>query len=195
MQLVNVSDLNQYLYCPRRLWYLQFQATQGRNYQRVEGVSKHERKSSRGGWINELYLESDRLGLKGKIDVLDLENEDPVPVERKRSQSGQVYWNDEIQLAAYALLLEEHLDTGIDEGVVYLWQTDERIRIDITKRHRDAVEEYVREIRSLNPVEIPPLVDNPNKCEKCSTRQYCMPAETAILEPEKAKGTGWEDHG
>ena len=41
---------------------------------------------------------------------------------------------------------------------------------------------------------IPPFTDNPNKCEKCSTREYCMPAETAKLEPEKARGTGWEDH-
>ena len=41
---------------------------------------------------------------------------------------------------------------------------------------------------------IPSLTDNPNKCDGCSAREYCMPQETATLEPEKARGTGWEDH-
>jgi CRISPR-associated exonuclease Cas4 len=45
----------------------------------------------------------------------------------------------------------------------------------------------------MSPNDVPPLTDNPKKCEKCSTREYCMPAETAQLEPEKAVGTGWED--
>ena len=39
-ELVNVSDLNQYIYCPRRYWYLNFYDTQGRNYERVEGKSE-----------------------------------------------------------------------------------------------------------------------------------------------------------
>ena len=28
------------------------------------------------------------------------------------------------------------------------------------------------------------FADNPNKCEKCSTVQYCMPEETRMLERE-----------
>lgn len=36
-ELINVSDLNQYAYCPRRYWYLHFYDTQGRNYERIEG--------------------------------------------------------------------------------------------------------------------------------------------------------------
>lgn len=192
-ELVNVSDLNQYLYCPRRLWYLRFQHTQGRNYQRAEGKSKHDRAASRGKWIKELYLESKELRLKGKIDVLDREDHQSVPVERKRSSSGAVYWNDEVQLAAYALLLEGHVNTSISCGIVYLWETDERIEVDITNEHRTAVEDCIDAILSLESRNPPPLVDNPNKCEKCSTREYCMPEETAILEPHQAEGTGWED--
>jgi len=193
-ELINVSDLNQYGYCPRRYWYLSFYDTQGRNHQRIEGKTTHEGKSTRGDWVNELYLESEELGIKGKIDVLDREGDDPVPVERKRSQSGTYYWNDELQLAGYCMLLEANLDGQVREGVIYLYETDERIRLTITEEHRKAVREVVREIQTMSPDDVPPLVDNPDKCEKCSTRQYCMPAETAILEPEKAEGTGWEDY-
>ena len=193
-ELINVSDLNQYGYCPRRYWYLSFYDTQGRNHQRIEGITTHKGKSTRGDWMNELYLESEELGIKGKIDVLDREGDDPVPVERKRSQSGTYYWNDELQLAGYCMLLEANLDEQVREGVIYLYETDERIRLTITEEHRKAVREVVREIQTMSPDDVPPLVDNSNKCEKCSTRQYCMPAETAILEPEKAEGTGWEDY-
>jgi len=191
--LVNVSDLNQYGYCPRRYWYLHFYDTQGRNYQRIDGKTTHEGKSTRGEWVNELYLESKELGLKGKIDVLDHEDDEQIPVERKRSQSGRYYWNDELQLAGYCMLLEASTGERVREGVIYLYETDERHRLAITEAHRDAVRDAIHEIRTMSPDDVPPLVDNPNKCEKCSTRQYCMPAETAILEPEKAEGTGWED--
>jgi CRISPR-associated exonuclease Cas4 len=193
-ELVNVSDLNQFLYCPRRYWYLHFFDTQGRNYYRTEGKTRHENKASRGGWLNELYLESEALGLKGKIDVLDLDSGRTVPVERKRAGSGDYYWNDEVQIAGYCLLLEEHLGESVREGAIYLYETDQRMHITITDNHRKTVHEVVETMRSMSPDNVPPLTDNPNKCEKCSTREYCMPAETARLEPEKARGTGWEDH-
>jgi CRISPR-associated exonuclease Cas4 len=192
-ELVNVSDLNQYVYCPRRYWYLHFYDTQGRNFERVEGRTAHENQSTRGGWIRELYLESDDLGLKGKIDILDLEDGRTIPVERKRAESGDYYRSDEIQITGYCLLLEDHLNEPVREGAIYLSETDQRMHVPITDDHRTEVREIVATMCDLSADHVPPLVDNPNKCEKCSTRQYCMPAETAILEPEKAEGTGWED--
>lgn len=193
-ELVNISDLNQYQYCPRRYWYLHFFDTQGRNYYRIEGKTKHENKAARGDWLNELYLESEALGLKGKIDVLDLEDGRSVPVERKRAGSGDYYWNDEVQLAGYCMLLEEHTGENIREGAIYLYETDQRMHIPITENHREAIREMVEAMRTMSPKKVPPLVDNPNKCEKCSCSEYCMPQETAKLEPEKAHDTGWEEY-
>ena len=193
-ELVNISDLNQYQYCPRRYWYLHFFDTQGRNYQRIEGKTRHENKATRGDWLNELYLESESIGLKGKIDVLDLEDGRTIPIERKRASSGDYYWNDEVQIAGYCMLLEANVDEVVREGAIYLYETDQRMHIPITEDHREAVRETVDAMRSMSPETVPPLTDNPNKCEACSTREYCMPQETATLEPEKARGTGWEDH-
>lgn len=193
-ELLNVSDLNQYLYCPRRYWYLHFFDTQGRNYYRIDGKTRHENKASRGQWIDELYLESASLGLKGKIDVVDLEDGRTIPIERKRAESGDYYWNDEVQIAAYCLLLEESTGESVREGAIYLYETDQRMHIPITETHREAVRDAIESMQSMGPDSVPPLTDNPNKCEKCSTRHYCMPAETAQLEPERAEGTGWEDY-
>jgi CRISPR-associated exonuclease Cas4 len=192
-ELVNVSDLNQYTYCPRRYWYLHFYDTQGRNYERIAGKTKHENQSTRGDWLNELYLESEELGLKGKIDVLDLDDTRAVPVERKRAESGQYYRSDKIQLAGYCMLLEEHLGEPVREGAIYLYETDQRLHVTITEDHRESVKDQIEEMRSMSPENVPVLTDNPSKCEQCSTREYCMPAETATLEPERARGTGWED--
>lgn len=191
--LVNVSDLNQYVYCPRRYWYLHFYDTQGRNYERIEGKTKHENQSTRGDWLNELYLESEELGLKGKLDVLDLEGARAVPVERKRAESGQYYRSDKVQLAGYCMLLEEHLDESVDEGAIYLYETDQRMHVPIAEDHRAAVRESIRVIQSMSVETVPSLIDNPSKCRACSARSYCMPYETATLEPSKARGTGWED--
>jgi len=35
---------------------------------------------------------------------------------------------------------------------------------------------------------IPDFAANANKCEKCSTVQYCMPEETRMLEGKSANG-------
>lgn len=192
-ELVNVSDLNQYQYCSRRYWYLHFFDTQGRNYYRIEGKTKHENKSTRGNWLNELYLESESLGLKGKIDVLDLEDGRTVPVERKRAGTGDYYRNDEVQIAGYCMLLEDHIGEPVREGAIYFYETDQRMHVPITEDHRVTVQETVEAMRSMSADEVPSLTDNPNKCQKCSARSYCMPAETAALEPEKAEGTGWAE--
>ncbi|WP_121823578.1 CRISPR-associated protein Cas4 [Halostella salina] len=192
-ELINVSDLNQYAYCPRRYWYLHFYDTQGRNYERIEGKTTHENKSTRGDWVNELYLESEQLGLKGKIDVLDIDDAQPVPVERKRAESGEYYRSDELQLAGYCLLLEEHIDEPVREGAIYLYETDQRMHVPITEDHRETVRQQVNAIQAMSIDSIPSLTDNPKKCEACSTREYCMPEETVMLEPEQAEGTGFEE--
>lgn len=191
--LVHVSALNEYVYCARRYYYQRFYDEIGRPYELVDGRSKHESASSRGGWIQERYFRSDDLGLHGKIDLVESDDGMLTPVERKRAESGDYYPSDEVQLAGYCMLLEDAIDEAVNVGYIYLYSTDTRHAVHITEGHRDAVREIVHDIRTMEVDAIPPMTDNPNKCEACSARQYCMPMETAMLEPDKADGTGWED--
>lgn len=192
-EMINVSDLNQYGYCPRRYWYLHFFDTQGTNYERVEGTSLHDSKANRGGWVDELYLEDEDLGLKGKIDVLEL-HDDLIPIERKRAEGGDYYWSDELQLAGYCLLLESYLDEPVREGAIYLYETDQRMHIRITDDHRDTVREQVETMRSMSAGDVPPIMDNPKKCTSCSVRSYCLPEETLELEPSRMPSQEWEEY-
>ncbi|MDD5617323.1 MAG: Dna2/Cas4 domain-containing protein [Candidatus Methanoperedens sp.] len=84
LNLVNVSDLNQYLYCARRLYYLMFYKTQGLNYYLADGRSKHKNQSRRGGWYREIYLKSEKMHMHGKIDIIE-GKADMTPIERKLS--------------------------------------------------------------------------------------------------------------
>ena len=180
--LVNVSDLNQYLYCPRRLYYLMFYHTQGLNFPLVDGRLKHENQSRRGGWYREMYLRSEKLHLHGRIDLLEGKTT-LTPVERKHGNS--YFENDEIQLAAYCMLLEDYLEEPVRMGYLYLFGTKERYAITITDWHREKVLEITQAIRSMSLDFIPDFADNPNKCKKCSTVQYCLPVETKLLEKIK----------
>jgi len=193
-ELVHVSALQEYVYCPRRYYYQRYHDQIGTPYELVDGRSMHDDPAERGGWITERYFKSESLGLHGKIDLVEHDGDTMTPIERKRAESGAYYESDEVQLAGYCMLLDDVIDEPVNVGYIYLYSTDERHAIHITDRHRRTVKEIVSRIRSMSVDSIPPLTDNPTKCDGCSARHYCMPAETAKLEPQKAEGTGWEDH-
>jgi CRISPR-associated exonuclease Cas4 len=193
-ELVHVSALQEFVYCPRRYYYQRYHDQIGTPFELVDGRSKHDAQSRRGDWTRERYLRSESLGLHGKIDVIESDRGTLTPIERKRAESGDYYASDVIQIAAYCCLLEDSIGESVNVGYIYLYSTDERHAIHITKEHRETVEEIVSRIRSMSVDAIPQLTDNPKKCDSCSARGYCMPAETAQLEPERAQGTGWEDY-
>jgi CRISPR-associated exonuclease Cas4 len=189
-ELVNAGHLNQYLYCPRRYYYINYFDTIEMNFFLRDGQLKHDNQSRKGGWIREFYIKSEKLGLHGKIDVLEAKNIKSIgttltPIERKRGTS--YHDNDEVQLAAYCMLLEDYLNEPVRMGYLYLFGTNERYAITITDWHRNKVLEVVQAIRSMSLDRIPDFADNPKKCKKCSTVAYCLPEETRMLQEEGAK--------
>jgi len=193
-EIVHVSALQEFVYCPRRYYYQRYHDQIGTPYELVDGRSMHDNQAKRGGWITERYFKSETLGLHGKIDLVEHDNDTLTPIERKRAESGSYYESDEVQLAGYCMLLSDVIDEPVNVGYIYLYSTDERHAVHITERHRRTVKKIVSRIRSMDVDSIPPFTDNPSKCDACSARHYCMPEETAKLEPERARGTGWEDH-
>jgi len=179
-ELVQVGEINQFVYCPRRHYYIKFFDTIGKNYELTEGSVSHKNKSRRGGWTEEMYLRSEKHRLHGKIDVLD-ENDTLTPVERKRAESGSYFESDELQLAAYCMLLEDNVPGSINVGYIYTESNRQRHAVRIQDWHREQVAEIVDVILDMTVDDIPPFVDNPSKCEKCSCREYCMPEESKML--------------
>lgn len=193
-ELIHVSAINSFVYCPRRYHYLRFYDVNHQSVELTEGRLQHQRHTRRGGQVKELYLRSDALGLHGKVDVIEGNHDGDTltPIERKRAESGGVHLSDRLQLAGYCMLLEGRVDEPVNVGYVYTRSTDMRHAVEITDRMRDGVREIIQKIQSMKVGHLPPYTQHPNKCDACSVSHYCLPAETRELEPEKVAGSGWE---
>lgn len=70
--------------------------------------------------ISELYVASERLHLKARVDRVEVYGSEYVPVEIKtgRAPSEGVWPDHRLQLSAYMLLLGEKYNSSIKEGIV-----------------------------------------------------------------------------
>lgn len=194
-ELVYVSALNEFVYCPRRYYYQRYYDEIGEPYELVDGRSKHEHASRRGNWVTERYFRSDDLGMHGKIDLVDTEDGTPTPVERKRSESGSYYPSDEVQLAGYCMLLEDAIDEPVNVGYIYLYSTDTRHSVRITQDHRETVRKIRQRIRSMSVGSVPPLTQNQSKCRRVQRRRTVCPAKRrSSRRPMLKEPDGREQH-
>ncbi|MFH1249258.1 MAG: CRISPR-associated protein Cas4 [archaeon] len=127
-------------------------------------------------YITEMRVKSAKLNLAGRIDRVSIIKQEKgeiyVPFEIKTGNASQPYESDIIQLASYALLIEETFNVSVEYG--YVEYSDNQLKIDITKSLKDAVVEIVENIRKINESKIPPINENPHKCRSCSLKEECF---------------------
>ena len=184
---INVSALNQYTYCPRRCGLIYLESEFSDNIHTSRGNAEHER-VDQTGWITTregaraeyaLPVWSDRLGLIGKCDVVEFwPNGNIYPVEYKHGAIKKRL-NDDLQLVAQALCLEEMTGKVITHGAIYHHSSHRRREVAITQELRDKVEETVNAIRAmLESNKLPPPV-NDARCKECSLKEICQPQAVA----------------
>lgn len=182
-----LSALNDLLFCPRRcalhriegLWHDNVHTTAGTlDHRRVHAERDGDEapfRTARGLW-----LVSRRLRLLGVADLVEFRpgqaggTETPYPVEYKRGKRRK--WdNDEVQLCAQALCLEEMLGVPIPAGAVFHVQSRRRRKVlfdaDLRRRTEDAA---VRLHALLAAGATPPPIVHP-KCRQYSVRGLCLP--------------------
>jgi CRISPR-associated exonuclease Cas4 len=127
--------------------------------------------------LSEQYFKSEKLGLSGVIDVIELhDNILYVPVELKTGKvpdGGGMWPGHRMQLATYMMLLE---DAGkqVSEGVLKYKDSDEKRVLVLNTLLKEEVLNLVTEVNKLiKSFEIPERVDNKKKCDKCSFREKC----------------------
>jgi CRISPR-associated exonuclease Cas4 len=183
--LVLISALQHYSYCPRQCGLIHLDQAWEENLYTLRGRRVHEQVDVPGGETaygvrieRGLPLWSDRLGLIGKGDVVEFRAGVPLPVEYKhgpRRRSG----HDELQLAAQAICLEEMFNTSVGRGVIYHHTSRRRREVQIGAALRSEVEEATRMVRSMLRSGRLPAAVNDSRCEKCSLRESCLPSVTA----------------
>ena len=195
MPLVPARMVNEYQYCPRLAYLEWVQGEWAESADTVEGRHAHRRVNRAGGTLpppadvsaddklhaRSITLSSDTLGLIAKMDLIESDDAQVIPVDYKRGKrphvKGGAYDPERVQLCAQGLLLREH-GYRCDEGVLYFVASRERVRIPFDDELVRTTEEAIAGLRSLagNGTMPPPLQDSP-KCPRCSLVGICLPDE------------------
>src|SRR5713226_3093968 len=166
--LLEVTDLKQYTYCPRIVYYryclprirpVTFTMEEGiRSHQ--EEDSREERRSLRSYHLTEgervfhLSLQSAQLGLTGRVDLAiatpsrTAPNAEAIVVEYKLSEQ-KAGAHFKLQLAAYALLVEEAWQLPVRRAFLYSIPLRKAEPIPITQSLRCKVVQTVEQIRHI----------------------------------------------
>ncbi len=192
-----LSALNDFLFCQRRAGLKFIEGLRGENEHTVLGNLAHEHVDfpgyeQRAGWklLRALPLFSDRLGLSGKADLLEIRHADSQisnfksemprliaearPVEYKKGPKRR-FDNDEVQLCAQALCLEEMFGITVPVGAIYHAQSERRTEVIFDDDLRGRTLSAISSLRSLiSNLKIPPAELKP-QCEGCSLHEVCLP--------------------
>lgn len=191
--LFEVTDLKQYTYCPRIVFYryclpcirpITFTMKEG-ILSHTEEDSREERRSLRhynlteGERIAHLSLQSARLGLTGRIDLAiatpsrTAPNAEAIVVEYKLTEQ-KAGAHFKLQLAAYALLLEEAWGLPVKRAYIYSISMRKAEMVPITPHLRHKVTQTIAHIKQIVSGEImPPPPDSLRPCITCEFRRFC----------------------
>jgi CRISPR-associated exonuclease Cas4 len=191
--LLEVTDLKQYTCCPRIVFY-RYCLPKVRPITPLmeEGVRLHleeeereERRSLRayglavGERFFHLALQSAGLELIGKVDLAiavpsrEAVGAEAVVVEYKYSEykAGPHF---ALQLAAYALLIEEAWQIPVRQGFLYSIPLRRAEPVPITPHLRKKVTQTVQQIKRIVDSEImPPPPTSQRRCITCEFRRFC----------------------
>jgi CRISPR-associated exonuclease Cas4 len=184
--LFTVTDLKQYDYCRRILYYHRCLPDVRPTTTKMEvAIRRHEEEPKRAlrrtmhleGLENaerhfDVPLISARLGLVGQVDELMWHEEQLIPVDYKLARREHPHFR--LQLAAYGLMAEEQFKTPIRFGLLYLIQARKTVRIPFSSQLRKKVVDAVTEMRRIAAEEtMPPPPDSIRPCLECEFRRFC----------------------
>lgn len=183
-----ISMLNQLAYCPRRFWLMYVQGEMVINAPVLEGTLQHERvhtagRNRQGDKVvhRRVYVYSKQLRLRGFLDVVEEVAGQLIPVEYKRGRMGR-WLNDQVQLCAQALCLEERSGRSIPYGYIFYAGSRRRKRVELTPELRARTRETIAQAFALLEAgQIPPPEQPRAKCRDCSLEPICLPREVQAL--------------
>ena len=171
--MIPLSALNHYLFCPRRAALIHIEGIFKDNHHTLRGDIVHEHADLAGYEIAKgvtllraLPVWSERLGLNGKCDVVEVEHRFTStnlkseisdlrsnasalrPVEFKLGKRRQ-WENDDAQLCAQALCLEEMFGLSVSRGAVFHADSKRRREVEFTAELRASTERAIGELHAL----------------------------------------------
>ena len=184
MEIFPLSLVNDFLFCQRRAALKGIEGLWGENEHTVVGDLLHEHADDPGYETDEgvtllraLPLFSDRYGLSGRADIVELHGKTPLPVEYKKGKK-RPFDNDDVQLCAQALCLEEMFNTVVPAGCIYHAASKRRRSVAFTPELRSETLSTIEAVRELLEAGRVPRAMLMPRCDGCSLRPVCMPELT-----------------
>lgn len=189
-ELVALSALQHYLYCPRQCALIHVEQVWAENAATAEGRVVHERVHSTAGetrrgvrTVTGMPLRSARLGITGIADVVELHRDEagrwlPYPVEHKRGRP-KAHRADEVQLCAQAMALEEMFGTEVPEGALFYGEPRRRTVVAFDDDLRMLTQATAKAVRALLAAGTTPRMPyDKRRCDACSLLGLCRPRTT-----------------
>ena len=179
---IPISAIAQYTYCPRRFALMFIERSYEDNQFTIQGKAGHEEADTISWEVRfdtrlerALPLRSEKYGLHGIADAVEFRSDDVIyPVEYKRSKRRQ-WLNDDLQLFAQAICLEEMFGKTVKAGAIYHIASRRRREVEFSEDHLHKLLEVIGQINLLMELNQtpPPLFDN--HCPNCSLYDICSP--------------------
>jgi CRISPR-associated exonuclease Cas4 len=178
---IPIAALNQYAYCPHRCWRMFCAGEFIDNQYTIEGTSLHDRVHTYGEGhreereqIRAIWLKSERYKLIGKSDLIESSSGQVYPVEYKRGRKGE--WdNDELQVCAQALCLEEMTGQTVTTGYIYYANSHQRLKVEISAELREEAKSTLQAVTTLLSTATMPTPVYTKRCSGCSLYSQCLP--------------------
>jgi CRISPR-associated exonuclease Cas4 len=185
---LRVTDLKQFVYCPRIVYYTYcLPLVRPVTFKMEAGVESHDkaaadehRRSLRAYGLRsgerrfDVALTSERLGLSGRIDLVIVTEEGlAIPVDYKLSkhEPPEHYC---LQLAAYAELIDENWHVKVQGGFIYRLPLRKAEAVAITVQRRAVVRKQCAQMRQMIvSQEMPDATSKRGRCVNCEFRRFC----------------------
>ena len=180
--LVYASELRQYMYCPRKIYYYRVMGLKKvMSVKMAYGKEVHKEISERrnqGSTIeryHDVFLMDEDLGLAGYIDEIRWFDGEPKLVEYKTGTTPEegIRLPDLIQTAALVMLAEEAYNIQINRVVVHYLKSNEQREIQVGIMERLKVIEVIEKIQKMVQTQEFPAVEKTPKCRDCEFRRRC----------------------
>ena len=179
--IIAISALNQYVFCPRRCALMHVEGIWSDNEHTAKGTILHKNADERGfemsgvaKLLRALPLYSEKYGLSGKADIVEVRADEIIPVEYKKGKRRE-FDNDNIQLTAQALCLEEMFEKAISRGFIFHAASKRRREVVFDEDLRRETIAVIEAVRELLEIEIIPAAELKPRCDGCSLRGTCLP--------------------
>jgi CRISPR-associated exonuclease Cas4 len=182
-QLLPLSALQHWLYCPRQCGLIHLEQVWAENKFTAEGQVMHHKAhegadESKGGVriTRSLSVRSFVVGISGQCDIVEFHADGRVlPVEYKRGKPKS-HRADEVQLCAQAMCLEEMLGVAISGGCLFYGENRRRSAVVFDADLRQLVTETSAALHAMIASRQTPLAEYlASRCDACSLIELCQP--------------------